>query len=459
MLKVYDWNKMSREEKRRLLRRAELDIDRFVEQVRPVVEGVRDRGDKAVAEFTEKFDKVKLKPSDFKVRKSEFDEARKKVDAKVVAAIEEAVGNIRTYHERQMPQALWITPVRDGVFAGEKITPIASCGLYVPRGKGSFPSVMAMLGAPAVAAGVENLIVCTPPGPGGECDAATLVAARACGVENVYRVGGAQSIAAMAYGTAKIPKMDKVIGPGSSYVAAAKRILFGVVDVGVPAGPSESIILADKTTDPDIAAADLLIEQEHGPDSTALLVTDSEALIREVSKRMPALVKRLPEPRRTFATRGLGAEGFGGAVLTRNLAQSIAFVNEFAPEHLEVLVFDPVEAVNGIKNAGEILIGPDTPITLGNFNLGIDAILPTGGFARTFSCVSVFDFLKRTSIGYATPSGFDALAPGALTLANYEGFPAHAQAVKIRMDARKAEKALAKGAKKKASPKKTGKKK
>ncbi|HOO56373.1 MAG TPA: histidinol dehydrogenase [bacterium] len=431
MLTVYRWNEMRDDEKKRLLRRTEVDIEAYESKIKPVVEDVRDNGDSAIAKYTKQFDGIDLKPSKFKVTAKEFDEAEKKLPKKIKAAIEKSVANVRCYHERQMPQALWITPVEPGVFAGEKITPIASVALYVPRGKGSFPSVMVMLGIPAVVAGVEKIAVITPPGPGGEADAGTLVAARACGIRNVYRVGGAQGVAAVAYGTKKIPKMDKVIGPGSGYVTAAKHLLYGTIDVGLPAGPSESIILADATTDPMIAALDLLIEQEHGPDSTALLVTDSEELIKKVDAKLPALIKKLPEPRKTFIKKGFSA--FGGAVLTRDMKQAVEFVNLFAPEHMEILISDPLEVINDVNNAGEILLGPDTPITLGNFNLGIDAILPTGGFARSFSGVTVYDFLKRSSIGFVTREGFKSLAPMAETLARYEGFPAHAMAVAERL--------------------------
>jgi len=430
MMKVYRWEEMSGEEKNKLLKRCEQDIKELEAAIRPVVEGVRAGGDGAVARFTRQFDGVDLKPSQFRVKKKDFDVAEKKVSPKVKKAIEKAVANVRAYHEKQMPAPFWLTPVEEGVFAGEKITPVPACGLYVPRGKGSFPSVMVMLGVPAVVAGVERAVAVTPPGPGGEFDAATLVAARRCGVEELYRVGGAQAVAALAFGTGVLPKVDKIVGPGSGYVSAAKRLLYGQVDVGLPAGPSESIILTDSTTDPELAALDLLIEAEHGPDSAALLVSDSEKVINKAAAALPALVKKLPEPRRSFVKTGLSR--YGGAVLTGSPEESVDFVNLFAPEHLEILTADPFDTMLKIKNAGEMLLGPCTPITLGNFCLGVDAILPTGGFARSFSGVTVFDFLKRTSVGYATKAGFDALSPAAKTLADYEGFPAHAMALSER---------------------------
>ncbi len=432
-MKIYDWNTMTATGRDTLLSRSETAIHELEASIRPIVETVRAEGDQAVARFTKQFDGVSLKPSAFKVKKAEFDEAEKLVSPKVKAAILKAIANVRKYHEAQMPEPFWLTPVEPGVFAGEKITPIVSCALYVPRGKGSFPSVMVMLGVPATVAGVGRIAVSTPPGPDGKADAATLFAARECGITEVFKIGGAQGIAALAYGTNRIPKFDKIIGPGSSYVSAAKRLLFGVVDVGLPAGPSESIILADASADPQIVARDLLIEAEHGPDSVALLVTDSRQLAVSVDALLPSLVDALPEPRRSFCTRVF--DHLGGAVITSTMAQAVEFTNTFAPEHLEVLTTDPFDTMLHIDNAGEILVGPHTPITLGNFCLGVDAILPTGAFARTFSGVTVYDFLKRTSIGYCNQQGFDSLAPTAHTLAAYEGFPAHAAAVKYRMHA------------------------
>ena len=425
------FHEMSAAEKRALFRRSETDISELRDTVRPVIEAVRRRGDRAVLEYARQFDGADMTAAGLVTKKSEFDAAEKKVSRRVRDAILKAVRNVRVYHERQMPDAFTMTEVEPGVFGGEKITPVASCGLYVPRGKGSFPSVMIMLGVPAVVAGVPKLIVCSPPDKNGMADPATLVAARACGIDRVIKVGGVQAVAAMALGTRRVPRMDKIIGPGNAFVSAAKRELFGAVDVGLPAGPSESIILADATTDPDMAAADLLIEAEHGPDSCALLVTDSEKLARAVIPKAQALIKKLPEPRRSFCISGF--EKYGGVIITKNRAASIDFVNRFAPEHLEVLLDEPFEALAQIQHAGEILVGPHTPITTGNFCLGVDAILPTGGFARSFSGVSVYDFLKRTSVGYVTEQGLKSLAPTATVLADYEGFPAHAAAVRARM--------------------------
>jgi histidinol dehydrogenase len=348
----------------------------------------------------------------------------------VIAAIEAAHENILKFHSEQMPEPMWFTEVQPGIMAGEKVTPVASAGLYVPRGKGAFPSVMLMLATPARVAGVPRLVVVTPPTPDGKADAGSLVAAEVCGVDEVYVVGGMQSIAALAYGTETIPKVAKIVGPGSSYVSAAKRLLYGTVDVGLPAGPSESIILCDENADARLAALDLLVEAEHGPESAAILVTHSEAVAQKALEVLPGYIAELPEWRRTFVNNVL--TNYGGVLLTSSLEQSIQFVNDYAPEHLEVLTADPFVTLQKLKNAGEILLGHYTPIPTANYCLGLNAILPTGGFARSFSSVSVWDFLKRTGVGYLSREGYDRLRGITATLADYEDFPAHAMAIRKR---------------------------
>src|SRR5579872_2653247 len=245
MIHFYELSHLDATQRARLLRRAELQIDELVERVSPIVRAVRERGDDALIEFTERFDRVQLTPTQLRVSPEEIEEAHRKLDRDVYAAIQHAISNVRAFHQRQMPHEQWFTEVEPGVMAGEQITPISSVGLYVPRGKGAFPSVMYMLATPASIAGVPRIVVCTPPGPNGYIDAASLVAADLCGVHEIYRVGGAQAIAALAYGTATIASVHKITGPGSGYVSAAKRLLYGTVDVGLPAGPSESILLAD----------------------------------------------------------------------------------------------------------------------------------------------------------------------------------------------------------------------
>ena len=433
MIHFYELSTMNASQRLRLLRRAELQIDELTEQVRPIIQAVKERGDEALVEFTALFDHVQLSPDRLRVGQDEIEQAHKLLDSSVREAIEHAIRNIRTFHERQMPHEQWFTEVEPGVMAGEKITPITSVGLYVPRGKGAFPSVMYMLATPASIAGVPRIAVCTPPGPDGTVDPASLVAADLCGVHEIYRIGGAQAIAALAYGTQTITRVHKLTGPGSGYVAAAKRLLYGTVDVGLPAGPSESITLADESADPELLARDLLIEGEHGPDSSSLLVTDSRPLTEAVMSLLPEKIAALPEWRQDFVRTVFEApEGTGGIVLAASMDEAIDFVNEYAPEHLEVQVREPFAILPKLRNAGEILIGQYTPYCTGNYCVGTNACLPTGGFAHTFSCTTVFDFLKRTGIAYLTQEGYTSLSETTRRLAEFEGFPAHANAVTDR---------------------------
>ena len=433
MIHYYELTQLDMTQRAKLMRRAEVEIDDLLEYVRPIVRAVRDRGDEALIEYMARFDHVELTPDQLRVSREEIEQAHRELDPEVYAAIKHAAHNVRTYHQQQMPPEQVFTQVAPGVMAGEKITPITSVGLYVPRGKGAFPSVMYMLATPASIAGVPRIVVATPPGPNGKIDAASLVAADLCGVHEIYRIGGAQAIAALAYGTQSIPRVRKITGPGNPYVSAAKRLLYGTVDVGLPAGPSESILLADETANPELVARDLLIESEHGPDSSSLLVTTSHSLIEAVLPFLQEKLAALPEPRQTFCRTNFEAvEGTSGLILAPTMREAIAFVNEYAPEHLEVQMREPFALLGDLKNAGEILIGPYTPYCMGNYSIGTNAVLPTGGFAHTFSCTSVFDFLKRTGLAYLTEEGYASLSETTRRLAEFEGFPAHANAVTER---------------------------
>jgi histidinol dehydrogenase len=433
MIHFYELSGLDAKQRARLMRRAEVAIDELIEYVRPIVRDVRERGDEALIEYTARFDKVQLSPERLRVERDEIEHAHDVLDRDVHAAIEAAIHNVRLFHERQMPHEQWFTQIAPGVMVGERITPVSSVGLYIPRGKGAFPSVMYMLATPASIAGVPHIVVCTPPGPSGEVDPASLVAADLCGVHEIYRAGGAQAIAALAYGTQSIPRVRKITSPGNPYVSAAKRLLYGTVDVGLPAGPSEMIILADESANPELVARDLMIEAEHGPDSSALLVTPARALAEAVMQLLPEKIEALPEPRRSFCQTGFTAEnGTGGVILTTDMREAIAFVNDYAPEHLQIYAQEPFAVLPEVKNAGEILLGACTPTCIGNYNLGTNAILPTGGFAHTYSCTSVFDFLKRTGVGYLTSEGYMSLCDTTRRLADFEGFPSHARAVTNR---------------------------
>jgi histidinol dehydrogenase len=430
MIQVRDLATLSPEALKMIMRRAEQDITALLPQAQQVIDAVRERGDDALVEYVRQFDAKDYTAEHLRVSDADFERAYAEVGAEVVEAIRHAHANIQRFHAEQMPEPMWFMEVEKGIMAGEKITPIASAGLYVPRGKGAFPSVMLMLTVPAKVAGVPRIVVVTPPNPQGKADPAALVAADIAGVREVYAVGGMAAVAGLAFGTQRLPRVSKIIGPGSSYVSAAKRLLYGVVDVGLPAGPSESIILCDETADPRLAALDLLVEAEHGAESAALLVTHSRAVADEALRLLPEYIAELPEWRRKFVENVLST--YGGILLTRNLEESIAFVNDYAPEHLEVLTADPFSTLNRIQNAGEILLGSYTPIPTSNYTLGLNAILPTGGFARSFSSVSVWDFLKRSGIGYCNREGYERLHETTVRLADYEDFPAHAMALRKR---------------------------
>lgn len=424
---------LSEEERAALMRRSEADLSRFIDGARPIIEAVRTEGDAALSRFAHELDRAPVAADAIRVTPAEFDAAFDAVESEVVEAIRYAIANIRAFHEEQRPEPMWLKEVRPGAFAGDRWTPIDSVALYVPRGKGAFPSVTMMTTVPAVVAGVPEIAVFTPPTPAGTADAATLVAARLAGVETVYKCGGAQAVAAAAYGTETIRKAVKILGPGSPWVVAAKRLLADVIDTGTPAGPSESIVLADDTVDGALAALDLLIEAEHGPDSSAWLVTHSRRVAEGARAALPHLWGEMDAIRVEFS-RAVLTGPRGGIVLTPSAEDSYRFVNDYAPEHLEILSTEPFAHLGRITNAAEVLMGPHTPITLGNFVLGPNCVLPTSGWARSCGPLSVTDFLKRSSVGYVTPGAYPELARNARILAEYEGFTAHANAVSALRD-------------------------
>ena len=428
----YEWSKTDETTKARIMRRSEADIDAVMAQIQPILERVKNEGDRALYDYTKKFDKCDLKS--LKVSDEEFTKARETLDSTVKNAIDHCAGNVRKFHMAQMERVEkdreWMVEIESGVYAGEKITPITSVGLYVPGGKNQYPSAVYMLGIPATLAGVENIIMVTPPRADGKIGDALLYAAEVSGVKNIYKVGGAQAIAALTYGTKSVPAVKKVLGPGSPYVAAAKQALSGLIDPGMPAGPSESIILCDGNADPHNTMLDLLNEGEHGPDSAALLVTHDEKLAKDVHQRLPEAINALPEPQREWLKTNM--TNYGGVILTNSMEESIQFCNDYATEHLLVKVTNPEKIVPQLKNAGEILIGEETPSSFGNYGLGVNHVLPTGGNAHTYSCTSVWDFLKRTSLARMDKQGFNALKDSVTTMTDYEGFPAHGNVIRDR---------------------------
>ncbi len=428
----YELGTMSRPERETLYRRTGLELDRLIAGVAPLVEEVRARGDDAVRELTERFDGVDMEPSQFRVPVDDMDKAVESLQDDLREAMEVSIDNIRRFHERQIEPASWEMEISPGIVAGERVLPIDSVGLYVPRGKGSFPSMMMMAGVPAKVAGVKRIATVTPPDKGGKPDPATIAAARIIGLDEVYALGGVQAVAALAYGTQTIPRVDKIVGPGSGYVLAAKQILSTEVDTGLPAGPSEAIVLADGSVPVLTVVTDLLIEAEHGPDSAAYLVTTEASIAEEALKLIPRLVAELPEERKRFCEEVFRSNG--GVVLAADTDDAVDFINGFAPEHLQILTRNPDEILNDIRFAGEALLGSFTPGTLANYSIGPNAILPTSGFARTASALSVRDFTRRMSFSRVSEEGFNSLAPKTLVLAQYEGFAAHAGALIHRLE-------------------------
>ena len=424
----HDLAALSREEREALLKRTEANLSAYLERAQPIIEAVRQEGDAALARFARELDKADVAADRIAVTEADFEAAFDEVDRDVIEAIEFAIRNIRSFHEEQRPEPMWLKEVRPGAFGGDRWHPIPSVALYVPRGKGAFPSVTMMTSVPAVVAGVPEIAILTPPTPDGKADAATLVAARLAGVSTVYKCGGAQAVAAAAYGTETVRKTVKIMGPGSPWVVAAKRLLAGIIDTGTPAGPSEAIVLADETADGRMAALDLLIEAEHGPDSSAYLVTTSRKVAEDAIAALPDHWARMGPQRVEFSEAVLNGPR-GGIVLAPSIEEAYHFVNDYAPEHLEILSAEPFRHLGHITNAAEVLMGPYTPITLGNFVLGPNCVLPTGGWARSFGPLSVTDFMKRSSVGYVTSAAYRELARHARKLAEYEGFDSHANAV------------------------------
>ncbi|MEH6579946.1 MAG: histidinol dehydrogenase [Amphritea sp.] len=427
-ISFWELEKLSQAEQQQLLQRTESDLSSYMAQVQPIIEQVKQHGDQALVDCAARFDGAQLSTSELKVTEAEFEAAASQVDEETLEAIRYAADNIRRYHEAQKPGEMTMQEVRSGSFVGERFVPIPSVACYVPRGKGSFPSVLLMNAIPATVAGVEKIIILTPPGADGNVDAATLVAARESGVSEVYKCGGSQAVAAVAYGTQTLPRCSKIVGPGSPWMVAAKQLLSSKIDPGIPAGPSESIVFADDSVEGGLAALDLLIEAEHGPDSSAFLVTTSRLVAEAAIEALPEHWANMSELRVEYSATVLCGP-MGGVVLASDTASAFEFINAYAPEHLQILSQDAWQYLGKIHNAGEVLLGQHSPSTLGNFVLGCNAVLPTSGAAATVSPLSVMDFMKFMSVAYVTQSGYPQMAKQAKVLATYEGFDAHANAV------------------------------
>jgi histidinol dehydrogenase len=396
-------------------------------QARRIVDTVRRRGDRAVIEFTRRFDGVTLSPAQLRVSDAEVAAAQAAVPPAARRALRLAARRIAAFHRRQRTRS-WSYRDAAGLRLGQQITPLQRVGLYVPGGHAAYPSSVLMNAVPARVAGVRDVIMVSPAGPAG-FNPVVLAAAAIAGVDAVYRVGGAQAVAALAYGTQSIPAVDKIVGPGNAWVQAAKKIVYGTVDIDKIAGPSEVLVIADSSADPEYVAADLLAQAEHGSgDECAVLLTPSRPLALAVQAAIERQLHRLP--RRAAIARVLRHRG--ALVVVRNLAEAAEVADTVAPEHLELIVKDPQRWAPRICNAGALFLGPFAPAPLGDYVAGPNHVLPTGGTARFFSPLGVYDFVKRTSIVSSTREGLRRLAPAVVRLATLEGYEAHAAAVRCR---------------------------
>ncbi|MBQ8547038.1 MAG: histidinol dehydrogenase [Lachnospiraceae bacterium] len=410
-----------------LLKRSPNQYKEYTEKVEAILKDVQENGDKAVFGYTEKFDKAVLTADTVRVTEEEIAEAYEKLPARTVEVIRKAIVNIRAYHEKQRRNS-WFDAQPDGTILGQKITPIASVGVYVPGGKAAYPSSVLMNVLPAKVAGVERIAMVTPPGADGKVYEGTLVAAKEAGVTEIYKVGGAQAIGALAYGTESIPKVDKIVGPGNIYVALAKKAVYGHVSIDSIAGPSEILVLADETANPTYVAADLLSQAEHDELASAILITTSEEVATKVSAEVDRFVAQLS--RKAILEKSL--DNYGYILLADNMNDAIDAVNEIASEHLELVTKDAFTVMTKIKNAGAIFIGEYSSEPLGDYFAGPNHVLPTNGTAKFFSPLEVDDFIKKSSIISYSREALEPIHEDIIDFAKAEGLTAHANSIAVR---------------------------
>jgi histidinol dehydrogenase len=410
-----------------VLNRGKSDISAIQSSVKTIINDVREQGDKALLRYTEKFDKVRLNAPNLKVDKKEIKEAYKKLKQSQITALRKAADNIANFHKKQL-RAKWTMQIAEGVTLGQVTRPLASVGVYVPGGKAAYPSSVLMCAIPAKVAGVEKIIMCSPPGKSGDVNPALLVAADITEVSEVYRVGGAQAIAAMAYGTETVPKVDKIVGPGNVFVTAAKLEVSRDVAIDVPAGPSEILIIADETGNAAFIASDLLAQAEHDPQAWAILLTSSEALasaVKEEVYRQMKNLSRIEIIKSSTQKRGL-------IVTVNSIEEAIDYSNMIAPEHLQIQTENPPEVLSKIQNAGAVFLGRYSPVAFGDYSSGLNHVLPTAGYAKIYSGLSSLDFVKTMNFLQCSKEGYRNLKETAVTIAEMEGFDAHAKSVTIR---------------------------
>lgn len=412
-----------------LLKRSPNSYGEFEGRVNEIIENVRANRDVAIFDYTKRFDGAGINAENILVTEDEIKEAYEKVDEKLLTVIRKALVNIRKYHEKQR-QYSWFDSEESGIILGQKVTALEKVGVYVPGGKAVYPSSVLMNIVPAKVAGVKTIVMTTPPGKDGKVNPATLVAAKEAGVDAIYKVGGAQAIAALAFGTESVPKVDKIVGPGNIYVALAKKAVFGFVSIDSIAGPSEIMVLADETANPRFVAADLLSQAEHDEMASAILVTTSRDLAEQVSKEVEGFVAQLS--RKEIIQKSL--DNYGYILVAESMDEAIATVNEIASEHLELVTKNPFETMTKIRNAGAIFVGEYSSEPLGDYFAGPNHVLPTNGTAKFFSPLSVDDFIKKSSIISYSREALEPIYKDIVQFAECEQLTAHANSIRVRFE-------------------------
>lgn len=409
-----------------LVKRSQIDVDDVLLSVQSIIDEVKVHGDQALIKFTEKFDNVKLKM--IKVSPEEIETSYQNLEPEIISSLKKASENIEKFHRSQLPKE-WFIDVASGIRAGQIIRPIESVGCYIPGGRAVYPSTILMTVIPAKIAGVERIVCCTPPQADGKIGDAVLVAADLAGADEIYKVGGAQAIAALAYGTEEIKKVNKIVGPGNIFVTGAKKLVYGEVDIDFPAGPSEVLIIADETANAEYIAFDILAQAEHDPNASCVLVTTSSDLAHEVQSLVLQNIKYME--RSNIIKESL--DKYGKIILTKSREESLDFTNEYAAEHLIIMTKDPEETLKSVKNAGSIFLGELTPVSAGDYGSGTNHVLPTAGCAKMYSGLSTESFLKKPTVQRLSREGLENLKDVVIPLAEYEGLFAHAESFKKRL--------------------------
>ncbi|MBW1985993.1 MAG: histidinol dehydrogenase [Deltaproteobacteria bacterium] len=418
---------LSFERRQAILTRSREDISAVLDDVKKIVEAVRQHGDSEALEIYGDY-KHDFCPHDLIVTAEEIQAAYDSLDPKIIEALQLAAANIEKFHQAQVEREMWAIEVRPGIMAGRLYRPLERVGCYIPGGLAKYPSTVLMTIIPARVAGVREIIACTPPDQGMIVHPATLAAAHLAGAQQIFKIGGPWAIAAMAYGTELVPKTDKIVGPGNKYVTAAKLLVFGEVAIDSPAGPSEALILADDTAEARYVVADFLSQAEHDPDAAAVLVTTSEKLAHRV---VQAIIEELPElPRQEILQAAI--EHHSAVLVAHDLAEALEFVNLYAPEHLQIITREPFEVLPRIRHAGSIFLGPYAPIPAGDYASGTNHVLPTGQCARMFSGLSVDDFIKKPTFQHLSFKGLQSIKDAVIILAEAEGLPLHARTIAER---------------------------